>query len=55
MNYVSTAWDGCAGVHMKQLYSLFKLTVKFLMPIPNIDYKQVLCSQTTTFRETTIA
>ena len=55
MNYVSSAWDRCAGVHIKQLYSLHKRAVKFLMPIPNIDYKQVLCSQTTTFRETTIA
>ena len=40
MNYVSNAWDGCAGVHMKQLYSLHKCAVKFLMTIPNIDYKQ---------------
>ena len=32
MNYVSNAWDGCAGVHMKQLYSLHKRAVKFLMP-----------------------
>ena len=30
------AWDGCACVHMKQLYSLHKRTVKFLMPIPSI-------------------
>ena len=42
MNYVSNAWDGCAGVHMKQLYSLHKRAVKFLMPIPNLDYKCVL-------------
>ena len=41
MNYVSNAWDGCAGVHMKQLYSLHKRAVKFLMPIPNLDYKQI--------------
>ena len=40
MNYVSNAWDGCAGVHMKQLYSLHKRAVKFLMPIPNLDYKK---------------
>ena len=36
MNYVSKACDGCASVHMKQLYSLRKRAVKFLMPIPNI-------------------
>ena len=30
MNYVSNAWDGCAGVHMKQLYSLHKRAVIFL-------------------------
>ena len=29
-----------ACVHMKQLYSLHKGAVKFLMPIPNLDYKQ---------------
>ena len=44
MNYVSNAWDGCAGVHMKQLYSLHKRAVKFLMPIPNLDYKQKCCA-----------
>ena len=44
MNYVSNAWDGCAGVHMKQLYSLHKGAVKFLMPIPNLDYKQKCCA-----------
>ena len=40
MNYVSNAWDGCACVHMKQLYSLHKRAVKFLIPISNLDYKQ---------------
>ena len=25
INYVSNAWDGCTCVHMKQLYSLYKL------------------------------
>ena len=44
MNYVSNAWDGCAGVHMKQLYSLQKRAVKLLMPIPNLDYKQKCCA-----------
>ena len=44
MNYVSNAWDGCARVHMKQLYSLHKRAVKFLMPIPNLDYKQKFCA-----------
>ena len=44
MNYVSNAWDGCAGVHRKQLYSLYKRAVKFLMPIPNLDYKQKCCA-----------
>ena len=44
MNYVSNAWDGCAGVHMKQLYSLHKRAVQFLMPIPNLDYKQKCCA-----------
>ena len=44
VNYVSNAWDGCAGVHMKQLYSLHKRAVKLLMPIPNIDYKQKCCA-----------
>ena len=43
-NYVSNAWDGCAGVHMKQLNSLHKRAVKFLMPIPNLDYKQKCCA-----------
>ena len=44
MNYVSNAWDGCAGVHRKQLYSLHKRAVKFLMPIPNLDDKQKCCA-----------
>ena len=44
MNYVSNAWDGCACVHMKQLYSLHKRAVKFLMPVPNLDYKQTCCA-----------
>ena len=44
MNYVSNARDGCADMHMKQLYSLHKRAVKFLMPIPNLDYKQK-CSE----------
>ena len=44
MNYVSNARYGCAGVHMKQLYSLHKRAVKVLMPIPNINYKQKCCA-----------
>ena len=44
MNCLSNAWDGCAGVHMKQLYSLHKRAVNLLMPIPNIDYKQKCCA-----------
>ena len=44
MKYVSNAWAGCAGGHMKQLYSLHKHAVKFLMPIPNLDYKQKCCA-----------
>ena len=44
MNYVSNAWDGCAGLHMKQLYSLHKRAVKFLMPILNLGYKQKCCA-----------
>ena len=28
MNYVLNAWDGCACVHMKQLYSLHKRALK---------------------------
>ena len=44
MNYVSNAWDGCACVHMKQLYSLHKCAVKFLIPIPNLDYKLKRCA-----------
>ena len=57
MNYVSNAWDGCACVHMKQLYSLHKRAIKFLMPSPN-NYglqSKVLCSQATPSRQTTIA
>ena len=38
INYVSNAWDGCAGVHMEQLYSLHKRAIQFLMPNPNMDY-----------------
>ena len=56
MNYVSNAWDGCACVHMKQLYSLHKRAVKKLMPIFEFRLQtKVLCSQTTPFRQTTIA
>ena len=44
MNCVSNARDGCAGVHIKQLYSLHKRAVKLLMLIPNIDYKQKCCA-----------
>ena len=40
VNYVSNAWDGCACVHMKQLFSRQKRTVKVLTPISNMDYKQ---------------
>ena len=33
-----------------------KCAVKFVIPIPDLDYKtKVLCSQTTPFRQTTIA
>ena len=35
-------WIAC--VHMKQLYSLHKRAVKFLMPIPNLAYKQKCCA-----------
>ena len=31
-------------MHMKQLYSLHKRAVKFLMPIHNLDYKQKCCA-----------
>ena len=31
-------------MHMKQLYSLHKSAVKFLIPIPNLDYKQKYCA-----------
>ena len=44
MNYVSNAWDGCACMHMKHLYSLHKRAVKLLMPIPNIDHIQECCA-----------
>ena len=44
INYVSNAWDECACVHMKQLHSLHKRAIKFLMPIPNMDYKQKCCA-----------
>ena len=44
MNYVSNAWDGCACVHMKQLYSLHKRAIKVLMPSPNMDYNQKYCA-----------
>ena len=44
MNYVSNACDGCACVHMKQLYALHKCAVKFVIPIPNLDYKQKCCA-----------
>ena len=45
INYVSSAWDGCTCVHMKQLYSLHKRAIKFLMPSPNImDYNQKCCA-----------
>ena len=55
INYVSNAWDGCACVHMKQLYSLHKRAVKF---DANSEFRlqtKVLCSQITPFRQTTIA
>ena len=42
INYVSNAWDGCACVHMKQLYSLHKRAIKFVMPSPNMDYNKSL-------------
>ena len=44
MNYVSNAWDGCACVHMKQLYTLHKRAKKFTMPSPNMDYNQKCCA-----------
>ena len=44
MNYVSNAWDRCACVHMKQLYSLHKRAVICFMSIPNLDYKQKYCA-----------
>ena len=42
--YVSNALDECASVHMKQLYSLHKRAIKFLMPSPNMDYIQKYCA-----------
>ena len=44
LNYVSNAWDGCACVHMKQLYTLHKRAKKFTMPSPNMDYNQKCCA-----------
>ena len=44
INYVSNAWDGCACVHMKQLYPLHKRAIKFLMPSSNMDYNQRCCA-----------
>ena len=44
MNYVSNAWDGCACVHLKQLYALHKCAVKFVIPIPDLDYKLKCCA-----------
>ena len=41
---VSNAWDGCACVHMKQLYSLHKRAITFSMPSPNMDYNQKCCA-----------
>ena len=40
LNCISNARDGCACVHTKQLYSLHKRALKFLMPNPNMDYNQ---------------
>ena len=44
MNYVSNAWDGCAYVHMKQLYTLHKSARKFLMSSPYTNYNQKCCA-----------
>ena len=44
INYASSAWDGCARAHMKQLYSLHKRAIKFLMPSSNMDYNQKCCA-----------
>ena len=44
INYASSAWDGFACVHMKQLYSLHKRAIKFLMPSSNMDYNQRCCA-----------
>ena len=35
---------GYACVHMKQLYSLHKRAIKFLMPSPNKNYNQKCCA-----------
>ena len=43
-NYVWNAWDGCACVHVKQLYSLHKRAIKFLMQSPNKNYNQKCCA-----------
>ena len=40
VNYVLNVLDGCASVHLRQLYSLHKRAVKLLMPTPGMDYKQ---------------
>ena len=46
INYISAARDGCACVHMKQLYSLHELAIKFFLPVPvpNMDYNQKYCT-----------
>ena len=44
INYVSNTWDGCACMHVMQLYSLHKRAIKFLMPNPNMDYNQKWCA-----------
>ena len=54
VNYISNGWDGCTSVHLKQLYSLHKHAIKLLMPTRDMDYIQVLCSQTTSVRQTTV-
>ena len=38
VNYVSNILDGCASVHLKQLYSLHKRAIKSLMPTLDTDY-----------------
>ena len=43
--YVSNVRDGCACIHIKQLYlSPQKRAVQLLMPIPNMDHKQKRCA-----------